>query len=463
MSRPADLIITGAHVGTADSEFDATLVVADGRIVAIEDPGSPLPRAIETIDARGRVVIPGAIDTHCHFNEPGRTEREGFASGTAAAASAGVTTVFDHPNTDPPVATVERFEHKRRLAERNAVIDFGLWGALLPGSASSIAPLHSAGAVAFKAFMTSINPGYPMVSDAELLDGLAVAAECDAIVGVHAESHALVSHLTERLHGTRGWDNVLATRPKVAELEAVARAVCLASAVGARLHVVHVSSADIVALARQLASRDLISVETCPHYLTFDASQMAEQGAFLKCKPPLRSRDDVDSLWGSLTDEEIDFVASDHAPYLLEEKNRADEWAAPWGVPSLEMLLPTVVDGGLIQRGWNLSKIVRLTSTNAARRFGIERQKGAIAVGTDGDLVILDLTANRMVVKEDIVSRCGWSPWVGRTVKGRVETTISRGEIVYRAGQVVGRPGRGRFVHRELGRDGSDSRPQRAN
>jgi allantoinase len=446
----ADLVVYGGKVATDYAVFDGTVVIRDGRVAALEDADSEGPTAEEKIDARGKLVIPGCIDAHCHFDEPMPTEsREGFESGTRSAAAGGVTTVLEHPISVPPPRDAGTFLAKKELARSKSVVDVGLWGALIPESIDHIREMHELGAVAFKGFMSAAGADYPMVEDGQLLAGLQVASELGAIIGVHAEGEALTTYFTDKLarEGRQDPRAISEGRPPIAEYEAIQRAIVLARHANARLHIVHMSipeGADLVQAARLEGVR--VTAETCPHYLHMDWTALDRLGAYAKCKPPLRSPESTERLWRAVLDGKIDFIAADHAPYTRAEKERGTIWDAPWGMPGIQTMIPILISDGVIKRGWDLSSFVRFTSSRTAQVFGIYGRKGTIRVGADGDLVVVDPNGHWTVQANDLFYKQRWSALEGETLDGRIEQTVVRGRVVYDRGEIKLQPGYGEFV-----------------
>ena len=445
----ADLVVRGGTVATDYGVFDATLVVRDGRIAAIEEPDARGPDAEHAIDARGKLVIPGCIDPHVHYEEPSPlSHREGYESGTRASAAGGVTTVLEHPISTPPPKDPPTFLAKLDLAARKSVVDFGLWGALIPDSIPHIPALRELGAVAFKAFMSEAGAIYPMVTDGELLAGMEQAAPIDAIIGVHAEGESLTTYYSDKLQreGRRDPRAIAEGRPPLAEYEAMQRAIVLARATGARLHFVHMSipeGAELVQQARRQGVR--VTCETCPHYLHMDWTALDRLGGYAKCKPPLRSPESTEQLWHAVLGGKVDFIAADHAPYTRAEKE-GDIWQAGWGMTGAQTMIPVLISDGLIRRRWDLTDFVRFTSTRAAQVFGLFPRKGTIRIGSDGDLVVIDLGGSWTIRSEDLFYRQGWSPLEGETLQGRIEQTIVRGRVVYDQDKILVPSGFGQFV-----------------
>jgi allantoinase len=432
--------------------FRAHVVIEDERIVALATDDRALRDADEVIDARGLVVLPGAVDPHAHFEDPGHTEREDFTTGTMAAAAGGITTVIEHPLTYPPVTTVELYREKREMAARKAVVDFGLWGALTRPSLAHMEGQWREGAAAFKAFMPVSDPSYPHVTDAELLEGMAIAARLGALVLVHAESDALLQANLARLRAA-GRRDVMAhheARPPFVEEEAVHRALYLAGHAGARLQVVHGSSpvsVDLVAEARARGQR--ATIEVCPHHLLLDLDDLRRLGPWGCCAPALRERALVEGMWDRVLDGRVDCLVSDHAAYTLAEKaaGHDDILAAPLGCQVIQETVPLVLSEAVHRRGMALDAFARFSATNAARIAGLYPRKGTILPGADADLALYDLDAEWVVdPPAQQLSKNPWSPFAGRAVRGRCVRTIVRGRTVHAGGEIHVAPGHGRFL-----------------
>jgi allantoinase len=454
MSPRADLAIRGAVV-ISDGASARDILIRDGRITALVEAGASV--AEREIDARGLLAIPGVVDAHVHFNEPGRTEWEGWASGSRAAAAGGTTTVLDMPlNSDPPVLDGASFDVKKTAAEKSSVVDFGLWGGLVDADPDSLRELRERGAVGVKAFLCDSGvPEFPALRDEDLVPALRAAAEAGLVVALHCEDEALVREATARVRGTGRHDPGAwpMSRPPLVEVRAVARACAAAREAGARIHIVHVSA--IEALGAVGAARDMgtdVSAETCPHYLTFDEEDVANQGAPLKCAPPIRDARNRDGLWRALLDGKIDFVASDHSPCPPELKAPPDIFAAWGGVAGAQSLLPAVFAGAARASGaLDLRKlagfVVWRLAAKPAKRFGLWPRKGVIAQGSDADVVLFDPDRDWTLEADDSRTR-GVDPYVGRPFRGKVVRTLVGGRTVYNERETVTNPARGRFIPR---------------
>src|SRR4051812_46779924 len=389
-----DLIVRGARIVRPDGVEFGDVAVADGVIAAIgpEVEGD----AAEELAAGGRLLLPGAVDAHVHLNDPGRADWEGFATGTAALAAGGATTGIDMPlNAIPPTLDGAAFAAKVQAARGVARVDVALWGGLVPGDLDRLDELAAAGAIGFKAFMSASGvPEFTAADDLTLLEGMARAARLGLPVAVHAESDVLTSRLAARAvaAGRTTMRDYLASRPVVAELEAIGRAIALAHQTGCALHVVHVSSGRGVALVAEARARGLdVTCETCPHYLVLDADDAARLGAAAKCAPPLRPAAEVDALWERLLAGDVDLVATDHSPSPPALKETGGDAFAAWGgIPGAQTLVALLYDSGVVARDLPLERLGLLVAGAPARRFGLAPAKGAIAQGADGDLLLLD-------------------------------------------------------------------------
>jgi allantoinase len=431
-----DAVVRGGTVVTPSGHQRADVAIADGIIAEI---GDGLPGADQEIDARGLFVLPGMIDVHLHFNEPGRTGWEGGATGSRALAAGGGTLFFDMPlNSTPCTVNVPAFDRKRAALEAASITDFSLWGGLVPGAVAGMAELAARGVVGFKAFMCDSGlPEFPRADDATLFDGMQEAARLGRPVAVHAESEELTRALAGRMGG-RGARDFLASRPVVAELEAVQRALLFAAETGAKLHLVHVSSGRGVALAAEARARGVdVSIETCPHYLEFTEEDLERLGTVAKCAPPLRPREQRDALWTELLRGSVDIVASDHSP--TEPGMKCGDFAAAWGgIAGVQSTLPLLIDRGYHDRGLPLERIATLVAGAPARRFHIPR-KGALLAGYDADLVLIAPGESFTLDASQLHQRHKASPYVGKSFRGVVRRTIRRGETIFSDGQITAR------------------------
>jgi allantoinase len=444
-------VVSGGTLATAGGVFRADLLIEGARVAAIADPGAA-GAADEMIDATGLVVMPGAIDMHAHFEDPGHTEREDFTTGTMSAAAGGFTTVMEHPLTYPPVTTAELYREKREMAREKVVIDFGLWGALTKPSLPEIHAQWNEGAPGFKAFMPISDPSYPNVTDAEFLEGMRRVREVGGLVLVHAESDSLLQDGLARM-AAAGRTDPLAhheSRGPFVEEEAVHRALYLAAHAGVRIQIVHVSSPVSAGLVRaeKLAGRPA-TMEICPHHLLLDLDDLVRLGPYGVCAPALRDRALVERLWDAVLDGTADCLVSDHSAYTLEEKEPGWDniFDALLGCQVIQETVPLVLDEAYHRRGMPLDAFVRFSSTNGARIAGLYPRKGSLLPGADADLALYDLETEWVVdARSQQFSKNPWSPFDGRRVRARVVRTLVRGETVYADGEIVAAPGSGAFL-----------------
>jgi allantoinase len=455
VSPKAELAIRGALV-VSDGASARDILIRDRRISALVEPGAS--DAAREIDARGLLAMPGMVDAHVHFNEPGRTDWEGWASGSRAAAAGGTTTVLDMPlNSVPPVLDSASFDVKKEAAEKSSVVDFGLWGGLVDADPASLRELSERGAVGVKAFLCDSGVAeFPALHADDLVPALRAAADAGLLVALHCEDDTLVREATARVRGEGRHDATAwpSSRPPLVEVRAVAGACAAAREAGARIHVVHLSA--IEALGAVGAAREMgtdVTVETCPHYLTFDQGDLVRQGAPLKCAPPIRDARNRDGLWRALLDGKIDFVASDHSPCPPDLKASPDLFSAWGGVAGAQSLLPAVFSGALARRGEELDVrkvagfVVWRLSAKPAKRFGLWPRKGAIAPGSDADIVLFD-PDREWTLDADTARTRGVDPYIGRPFRGKVVRTLVGGRTVYNEREAVTNPARGRFIPR---------------
>jgi len=435
---PVDLLIRAGRLVTPDGVRQADLAIDAGRIVAIDES----PSATTEIDATGLHVFPGLVDPHVHFNAPGRDHWEGLDSGPNALAAGGGTCFIDMPlNSTPPVLTPQAFDAKVSLAAKKSRTDFALFAGLTSQSLDHLDALADRGVAGFKAFMSNSGiDDFPAADDHTLHHGMQRAAALNLPVLVHAENDTLTTRLAEqaRQRGDTSWDAWTNSRPVIAELEAVQRAITLAADTGCSLHVVHVTHPRVVELIHEAAARYHVDVtcETCPHYLALTADDLPRLAGRAKCAPPLRSPDAVAGLWQDLADGKLAFVASDHSPAPASMKTADDAFAA-WGgiagVQSTRSILLTH-DPRL-----PLTDIARLTSAAPAARFRLPN-KGILATGNDADLALVDLDHRFTLTQDALHDRHKLSPYVGQTFRGHTVRTLVRGHTVFLNGQPVGDP-----------------------
>jgi allantoinase len=420
------MIIRGGTVVTARGVEKADIAIAGDQITAV---GLNLADDGEEIDATDLHIFPGGIDSHVHFNEPGRTAWEDIAHGSAALAAGGYTTFIDMPLNNLPVTTdAAAFDLKLEAMKRSSKVDFGLWGGLVPGNLDQLEPLVRRGVMGFKAFMCPSGiDEFPAADEHTLREGMKRIAQLGSILLVHAEDPsrlAVASVTTPR--------DFIWSRPADAELQAIALALAIAGETGCRLHIVHVSTARGVELIHEAQqSRVDASGETCPHYLLYVESDMERMGGIAKCAPPFRTAVDREKLWWMLRDGRLPMVVSDHSPSTLELK-QGDDFSVVWGgISGCQSTRQLLLAMGRLE----LPVIAAVTSTNISTRLGLAN-KGDIAPGFDADLWLVDLSHEDVVRPEDLLYRNPFSAHEGQRIRGRTVKTLVRGQD----------PGRGRFI-----------------
>ncbi|MEC8288940.1 MAG: dihydroorotase family protein, partial [Pseudomonadota bacterium] len=340
-----DLVITGGTLVSPDTELDASIAIKGGKIIAI-GTADAMPKAAETLDATGMHVLPGAIDSHVHFREPGYTHKEDWGSGTAAAAMGGVTTVFEMPNVNPPTGTAETLRQKHQLAAEKAHVDFGIYGLLSEENLEDLPDLIAGGIIGFKCFMGNTFGDLPAPSTGAMLEGFEYVAQHGYRIALHAETASIMARRQLRLEAAGRTDPLahLAARPAVVAIEAVGRAAVLSEWTGARIHILHISSEDELRPLREAKARGVdISGETCPHYLMLDTDDYRRCRGVIRVNPPVREPHHKASLWEALLDGTIDMIATDHAPHIPEEKERESIWTCDCGFPGVETQMPLML------------------------------------------------------------------------------------------------------------------------
>lgn len=444
-----DLVIRGGQVVTPDAVFEASVAVKDGAIVAV-GADALMPSARETLDARGLHVLPGAIDVHVHFRDPGYPHKEDFASGTAAAAFGGVTTVFDMPNTIPPTGTAEALAAKQKMAAEKAHVDFGLYGLLGEDTIAQVPGLIAGGAIGFKLYMGNTFGKIPSPSTGATLEAFETVAPTGKRISLHAETNSIMERRETQLRAAGRADPLahIASRPALVAVEAVSRAALLAEWTGARIHVLHISSAAELRPLREAKARGVdVTGETCPHYLMLSTDDYARLGGVIRVNPPVREAENQEPLWSALADGTIDLIATDHAPHTIEEKTRNDIWTVDAGFPGVETQMPlmlTAVNAGRL----SICDYVRLAAAAPAKIWGLYPRKGAIQPGADADITIVDLARAWTIEDAKLQSRAKITPWNGARVRGLPIHTLVRGRFVMRERALVAETrGWGRSVH----------------
>ncbi len=442
-----DLLIKNGSVVLRDEVTKLDLAIKEGRIVALGEAIDG--EAQQVIDAEGKTVFPGMIDIHVHFDDPGRTQWEGFETGSAMLAAGGCTAFFDMPlNGIPSTVTKQAFEDKVALGEAKSCIDFALWGGLVPDHLDDLQDLFDCGAIGFKAFLSpSGNAEFKSVDDLSLLAGMRKIAEFGGILALHSESAPMVTFLQQgKLNqGRTGFDDYAESRPPLAEVEAVSRALLFAELTGCALHFVHISTVGAVQRIQAAKKAGLnVTLETCPHYLLYNHDDFKKRGVVGKCAPPLRSEAERIGLTDRLLQGQIDLISSDHSPCEWKDKDKENLFEAWGGISGGQFSLLSAIEIAL-DHEISLTKVAEWTARHPAERFGLSACKGAIAIGKDADLAIVDLNQTERVTRERLLQRNAFSLYEGRIFPAKVLTTINRGTVVYSEGK-INSSARGRWI-----------------
>jgi allantoinase len=456
-----DLILKNARIPKGDDTVLTNILVKDGRIVGFLE--NLEMEAKEVIDAKGMLVVPGCIDSHTHFNDPGFTHRENFLTATSAAASGGITMIVDMPCCSvPSVRSVESLEKKLNAVKDKAIVDYGMWGGVTGedvrnGWMHNVKEQADYGVLAFKVYMTPSVPTYPRVSDAEMLEAFKEVSKTGIPIGIHAENFALCDFYVKKFQAEGRMDAPAwaEARLTLAEKVAIELGISFAEYTGARLHIVHMSSGVGADLVGQAKMRGLdITSETCPHYLTLNYQDaMTEHQSFAKIAPPLRTKEDNEIQWKALQNGAIDFVATDHAPYEIATEKTAEGmhiWNSFPGIPGVETMVPVIISEGYNKGRLTLSRLVEVLSKNAAIHYGLYPKKGTLEIGSDADFTIIDLEKEYTIEQEKMYTMAKYTPLHGMKLKGKPVMTIVRGTLVYDDEKgIVGTPGYGEFIKRQ--------------
>ena len=451
-----DLLVKNGTIVTSKEEFSGNIYIKNGKIAAITN--DELKDGVkEIVDAAGKYVFPGFIDTHVHSRDPGATYKEDFYHSTQAAAAGGVTTIFEMPNTNPPINNAANFQKQVANLQGKAFVDFGIWAICLGHTnLKEYEELQRAGVVGFKFFwgyavhsktfqlMYNYKPGMddviPPFTDGEVYEMFEEVAKTGQIFAIHAENNELIQTLTKRVEDRNGstYLDLLEGRPSLAEELTIQSGIAMAKKTGARLHILHVSSAEGIEHVRQAQKEGYpITAETCPHYLFLSAEDYDNIGPQMKVFPPVKFKKDQEALWEALHDGTISLVCSDHAPHTEEEKD-GDLWSIPAGMCGVETLVPLMLNA--VNEGKiTIHDAARLLSEGPAQLFKLAN-KGAIRVGADADLTIVDMTKESMIKRDQLHSKSKVTAYDGFNIKGVPVQTIVRGNTVMKDGEIIGQP-----------------------
>lgn len=443
-----DLAVVNGLVFIEGGFRKADVGIQDGKFALVGAPGS-LPEAKRTIDAAGKYVLPGGIDTHVHYRDPGHAERETFQVGTRAAAAGGCTTFFEHPISIPPQYNAEILHNRLDLCKKGSCVDYCFYGAAGGEFPEEIVPLSKEGVVAYKTFLHQAPEGrdaefkgLTSANNAELMRALEEVKKTGLPLAAHAEDNELVTGNIKRLRA-EGRTYPLAhceSRPPIVEVEAIAKMLRFGKETGCPVELVHVSTCGAMELAKKAKQEgQTVYVETCPHYLLLDESYVEKYGAYAKCNPALRKKEEIDKLWDYVNDGTVDFIGSDHSPYLVSEKEKSpdDIFVAPSGFPGIDLRLPLMLTEAKKGRV-SIERVVELLCVNPAKCFNIFPQKGTISAGADGDLVIVDMNKEYEFDAKNSYSQARdiMKVFQGWKLGCSVDYTVVRGRVVVENGVV---------------------------
>ena len=438
-------VFRSTRVITSDGLRAAVIVVEGERITQVRQ-WNDAPAGVNLHDYGDHVLMPGLVDTHVHINEPGRTEWEGFATATQAAAAGGVTTLIDMPlNCIPETVDAQALEAKRQAAAGKTWVDWAAWGGVVRGKADSLPGLVQAGVPGFKCFLIHSGiDGFAWVDEADLRLALEKLRGTGLPLLAHAEVAAPVNDATSALNAKGAdwqlYSTYLASRPDAAEVDAIALLIRLAEEFDVHIHIVHLASAQALPLLQRAVARGLrVTVETCTQYLWFAAEEVPDGETAYKCAPPIRSAANREELWTALETGLIDMVTTDHSPCPPAMKRLEEgRWDLAWGgIASLGLALP-ILWTGMIERGISIERIGRWLTAAPARLAGLTGRKGALAEGCDADIVVFDPNQRWTVTVDDLLFRHKLSPYLGAKLFGRVQETWLRGEQVFAKDQIAG-------------------------
>lgn len=457
--QSVDVVVENGTIYTTKNAYVASLAIDNGKIVAIGQAAN-MPKAQRTIDARGKMILPGAIDAHVHVGQPWESSNrptyyaEDVESATMAAAMAGTTTICDMPDSMPLVTSASVFKRKVDFWSDRAYVDFAFHGGFVPNTRFEdlIPDLWKAGATALKTFMCFSEDIWPAMLDGELFDALRVIHQVNGFAIIHAENDHMLTQNKRKLdqQHRRDFKSHLEWRPPIVEYEADRRAIFLLRETATRGLIVHTSVPEGV---REVQTAHMngqdVFVETCQHYLYLTDRDVQRRGPWMKCSPPLRDKHRLLELRRQLAMGLIDTVGSDHSPFKKEDVKRseANMWAAEAGMPEIETGMPLMING--VSEGWiSLNRVVACTSENPARIYGLYPRKGTIMLGADADIIIVDMKRRWTVRDSELRMKCGWSPYNGKTLRGIPITTLVRGNVVMEHRDITGRKGYGEFQPR---------------
>lgn len=442
-----DLVIRDAIMVSPGGRTRGDLLVSEGRVSGVVAAG--LGEGAEIVDASGLYLLPGAVDPHVHFQDPGLTHQEDFTTGTGAAAVGGVTTVVEHHRSLPFVLNADILHDKATYLAGRGLIDYALFGGVEPDNIDQLRPMWEAGAAAFKIFTCKVH-GVSPIYPAKMLEALRELASFDAPCLVHAEDDSILNSNAERLKaaGRKDFEVIREWRTREAEQVAASTTALLARITGCRVIIAHASHPPVCDLInRERAQGARLWVESCPQYFYLTEDEIDERGPWCKFTPPARDEASAREMWNRLEAGEIDMICADHAPSTQEEKAKGldDIWEAPFGLPGVETVYPLMLTG--VNEGrLSLERLVAVRSQIPAQVYGLWPHKGNLNIGADADFILVDMDADKTLRNDGIVAKVGWTPYDGRKVKGLPVKTFVRGHLVAEDGKPVAEPGWGQFL-----------------
>ena len=446
-----DLVLKNGKIVTPERIYEGNICVKDGRIAAITSLSEEV-QANETVDVGGKLVFPGAIDTHAHLNDPGYNWREDYEHGTAAAAVGGITTVVDMPLQNEPALTDGKiFDAKINKVSKNAYVDYCFWGGLVDYNLDKLIELDEKGCVAFKSFIGPVSPDYVSLTIGQVREALEILKTVDARAGFHCEDYSIIKWEEARAQrkANISWEDFLNSRPLIAEVIATKNIIELARETGTKVHICHVSHPDVAEEIRKAKQEGIdIIGETCSHYLTFSREDVIANGSLFKCAPPLREMEAVEKMWEYVEDGTLSCVSSDHSPCALEEKSEDEHgiFGAWGGISGIQNVFQVSFSEGVVKRGYSPTILARSLSEGPAKAFQLYGKKGAIEVGFDADLVVLDPDMEWEITSDSLKYVNKISAFVGLKGKGLPIMTFVRGNLVARDNEVVADKGFGELV-----------------
>lgn len=426
-----DLVVTNGVVVTPNNTFNGGVAINDGVIVAIGSE-NVLPDAEKTLDAKSKYILPGLMDPHVHFRDPGMTYKEDFTSGSTAAVYGGITSVLDMPNVKPITDRPDQISAREKLIQERSYVDIMLVGVVVQDNPDQIIPMAKAGAIGFKIFLGSTIGNIPAPDDGVILDALSHVADTGLRIGFHAENDQILQHRTKQLIDAGRTDPraFVESRPAICEAESIQRMGLFAKYTGTKIHIYHLSSKDGLDMIVEHRAKGVdITTETGAHYMFLSEEDMDEMGTVLRMNPPVRSKEHGDALWNGVMDGSINFIADDHSPHAEEEKMKGI-WEAISGFVGVETLMQVMYSEAVVKRGMSVNHFVRICSENGARAWDCYPQKGSLQVGTDADLTIFDPEQKWQIDRHELHSKGKVTPWHLWEGKGLPVGTVVRGNVI---------------------------------